>query len=485
MRLAGGIPDLGFHRSPANGTFPGGYEGTQNTEISIALTENERQKQDALIHFLVAGASIKGILATACCWYSVFLQSKFKLHWHILAMSLDGLDDNSTAPSRGDLSVVYTFVHEIAKMLKSTANLALVTIVDELDNANLLKPQLDEERAIPNQAVWAAIGWITMLYEAIPDPKPDKLEVTRTSTSLSGYRNQLFSRKYFTFKQGFDHTDMPLYRMISKFGDLIPEIPTPLPYHRASETIKVPSVCFITLQNLADLKIEWVTSLSLHLELDSSRKTLKLFQFPSFCRMMITGEGDSALSRLLNNNAARSSENVTEPEVPSQDFFREILLSYRVIFGQDERSWKAFSRIIPAWEDRVDLSSNPSWESSWDCDPLLHVLCGRSVETPEARQVYEEVDANEPTSNYIPHADFKFFGKRLLDLQDFIDQHQPRNVRGLLNDRRDVAAWYTLWNNQLLIIFATVTIFFMVLSFVFQVWQVWLAKEQLKQGVTQ
>jgi hypothetical protein len=152
--------------------------------------------------------------------------------------------------------------------------------------------------------------------------------------------------------------------------------------------------------------------------------------------------------RLLNNNAARSSENVTEPEVPSQDFFREILLSYRVIFGQDERSWKAFSRIVPAWEDRVDLSSNPSWESSWDCDPLLHVLCGRSVETPEARQVYEEVDANEPTSNYIPHADFKFFGKRLLDLQDFIDQHQPRNVRGLLNDRRDVAAWYTLWNNQ-------------------------------------
>lgn len=136
-----------------------------------------------------------------------------------------------------------------------------------------------------------------MLYEAIPDPKPDKLEVTRTSTSLSGYRNQLFSRKYFTFKQGFDHTDMPLYRLISKFGDLIPEIPTPLPYHRASETIKVPSVCFITLQGLADLKIEWVTSLSLHLELDSSRKTLKLFQFPSFCRMMITGEGHNSLSR--------------------------------------------------------------------------------------------------------------------------------------------------------------------------------------------
>jgi hypothetical protein len=287
-----------------------------------------------------------------------------------------------------------------------------------------------------------------MLYEAAAEPKPDKLEVTRTSTSLSGYRNQLFSRKYFNYKQGFDYIDVPLYRLISKFGDLIPEVPTPLPYHRASETIKVPSVCFITLQNLADLRIEWVTSLALHLELDSSRKTLKVFQFPSFCRMMMAGEGNNTLSRLLNNNAARASEDVTKPQVPSKDFFGEILLSYRVIFGQDERSWKAFSRIVPAWEERAERSTNPSWESNWDCDPLLHVLCGRSAETSEARKLYDEIDANEPTSNYAPHADFKFFGKRLLDLQDFIDQHRPRNVRELLNDRRDVAAWYTLWNNQ-------------------------------------
>ncbi len=209
--------------------------------------------------------------------------------------------------------MIYSFVHEIAKLLKSTADLALVTIVDELDNANLLKPQLDEERAFPNQAVWTAIGWLStfvfqswgnfvnsfsaMLYEAVPDPKPDKLEVTRTSTSSSGYRNQLFSRKYFNYKQGFDHIDVPLYRLISKFGDLIPEVPTPLPYQRASETIKVPTVCFSTLQNLADLRIEWVTSLYLHLELDSSRKTLKLFQFPSFCRLMLAGDGVNVLSR--------------------------------------------------------------------------------------------------------------------------------------------------------------------------------------------
>ncbi len=134
--------------------------------------------------------------------------------------------------------------------------------------------------------------------------------------------------------------------------------------------------------------------------------------------------------------------------MPSEEFFKEILLSYRVIFGQDERSWKAFSRMFPAWEDRPQSSSDPAWEPNWDCDPLLHIICGRSAETPETRKIYEDVDANEPTNNYVPHANFRFFGQRFLDLQDFIDQHQPRNVRGLLNDRRDVAAWYTLWNNQ-------------------------------------
>jgi len=135
-----------------------------------------------------------------------------------------------------------------------------------------------------------------MLYDAEPHPSPDKLEVTKTSRNMSGRGNPLHTRKYYNYKQGFDHIDGPLYRLISKFGDLIPEGPVPLPYHRSSESIKVKSVCFDTLRTLADLRIEWVTSLALHLELDSSRKTLKLFQFPSYCSMMLAGKAN-VLSR--------------------------------------------------------------------------------------------------------------------------------------------------------------------------------------------
>lgn len=66
----------------------------------------------------------------------------------------------------------------------------------------------------------------------------------------------------------------------------------------------------------------------------------------------------------------------------------------------------------------------------------------------EARKIYDAIDANEPHNCYNPNTEFPFLGKRLLELQQFIRHHQPQNVRALLNDRRDVAAWYTAWNNQ-------------------------------------
>jgi hypothetical protein len=294
-----------------------------------------------------------------------------------------------------------------------------------------------------------------MLYEAVPWPKADKLEVMKTSTGFSGYHNALVTRKFNTFKQGFDYIDLPFYSLLGRFGDLIPEVKQHqfldhgFPGNRASEHILVGHVCYNTLQSLAGLKIEWVTSLSLHLELDSGKKTLKLFQFPSFCRMMVVERRGNILSRLLNDHAARSSEDARAPDVATDDLFEEVLLSYRLLFGQDDRSWKAFSRMVPLWEEQ---RGRVSWETSWDCDPLLPVLCGRSCTDEEARQVYDEIDANEPANYYDPNTEFPFFGKRLLELQQLIKQYQPQDVRSLLNDRRDVASWYTLRTNQVRII---------------------------------
>jgi len=223
-----------------------------------------------------------------------------------------------------------------------------------------------------------------------------------------------------------------------------------------------------------------VSSLALHLELDSGKKTLKVFQYPSFCRMMTIERKDNLLSRLLNDHAAQSWEDVRDPDVHTNEIFKEILRSYRLIFGQDERSWKAFLSTIPTSSEQQALA-----ESSWSSDPLLYVLCGKSCMSDESQRIYDDIDADEPANYYNPQSEFPFFGNRLLELQQFVKQHQPQTVRSLLNDRRDVAAWWTLWNNQLLLCFATFTIILMVLSLFFQIWQVILAKQQLQQSLPQ
>lgn len=144
---------------------------------------------------------------------------------------------------------------------------------------------------------------LAMLYQAIPKPKLDKLEVAETSTSSYGMRNNLNTRKYFTYRLGFEYIDFPFYNLLSRFGDLIPESRALTIYEPPAarpgdlESIYVASVCFQALHEFAELNIEWVTSLSLHLELDSSRKTLKVFQFPSFCRLMTVEKKNNILSR--------------------------------------------------------------------------------------------------------------------------------------------------------------------------------------------
>lgn len=132
------------------------------------MTQEELQKQYDLLFILVGDQVIKGSLADSCLWYGRYLQSKFYHHWHLLAPSLVGLEDNSTKPASGDLVIVYNFVIEVAKLLKTRRNLALVEIVDELDNRSMLKPQMDEERAILNQIVFATLGWLSMHRTSTP-----------------------------------------------------------------------------------------------------------------------------------------------------------------------------------------------------------------------------------------------------------------------------------------------------------------------------
>jgi len=201
---------------------------------------------------------------------------------------------------------------------------------------------------------------------------------------------------------------------------------------------------------------------------------------------MIDRKGDRTghiLSRLLNDHAKRLFEDVNPPDIKPALLFEEILRSYRLIFGQDERSWKAFSKILTKLEE--DQGQGRSISA---CDPLLRVLCGQSCASPEARAIYEEIDVRRgaipdgQTMHCNLYTEFPFFGPRLLELQQFDRRCQPQTVRSTQEDKRDVAPWFTLRNKRLLVFLTTFTILLLVVILGLQIWQTMLLKQELEQG---
>jgi hypothetical protein len=65
-----------------------------------------------------------------------------------------------------------------------------------------------------------------------------------------------------------------------------PEVSCRPSFVSVSEDIYIQLVCYSTAQYTTKLEIEWVDCLTQHLELDVTRRTLKLFRYPSYCRMM-------------------------------------------------------------------------------------------------------------------------------------------------------------------------------------------------------
>jgi hypothetical protein len=105
------------------------------------------------------------------------------------------------------------------------------------------------------------------------------------------------------YQQSLHDIDQPLYLLLQKFGKIVPIANTSrgleavgLTTNPYDPAIELSLVCFHTLHRVASIKIEWVDSLSLHLEFDSYKKVLKIFRFPSPCLIMATNNS-SVLSQ--------------------------------------------------------------------------------------------------------------------------------------------------------------------------------------------
>lgn len=272
-----------------------------------------------------------------------------------------------------------------------------------------------------------------LLYEVPLEQPRHKLQIKAILTTPAYSTGSFDSRNFKEHIQGFDYVDKPFYQLLSQFGDIIPEVKPEVArrasYIPASENIHVQLVCYGTAWRISRLEIEWVDTLSQHLDLDASHRILKLFRFPSYCRMMYHKR--NIHRQLLTDHVMSQSDNDKEPVVPSETLFRELLLTYRVLFGQDERSFRALQRYCSGQDEHLAA------------DPMLQVLCEKSCATQEALELYRDIDAGAVRDTYDSNADFPILGQKLLALQQFVKEYHPKTLTALLRDRRDPAAWYS------------------------------------------
>ena len=78
-------------------------------------------------------------------------------------------------------------------------------------------------------------------------------------------------------------------------------------------------------------------------------------------------------------------------------------------------------------------------------DPMLPIICGHHCESDESRAVYDEIDAEDPSTHYSPSQDFPYLGRRLEILQAYVKNHRPKSFWALWHDDRDVGFWWTFW----------------------------------------
>ncbi|KAH7416707.1 hypothetical protein BKA64DRAFT_273793 [Cadophora sp. MPI-SDFR-AT-0126] len=405
---------------------------------------------DAFITAITGDLLDAGIFKSAADWYLGFLESMIRDSWvDVFRPVLNNINLKTETPSEEDIAVTFKALETIVSILKEK-NLALVDIVNALYKMGALK-ETDGDQTHATRLVFHAVGWITLLYSPDPNTKSVGLNIM-SSDEAENHSKNIPSRRpgrprskiISKTRQSIDLVDHPLPDLLKKFGRIMPEHDRPIfsgqitplapCYTRPDEWLEAPMLCFYTLHMVTSIKIEWVDCLCLHLDFDSQSKILRLFRFPSLCLVMCCNRQQCCLSQLFSDAANRNGFNGPGQD-DARDYFKEVLLSYRLIFGQDRSSWPYYKLLRPSLAASVNETP----------DPLLDIVCGQSWESEDSRQIWNEIGAEDPADRYSLTEDFEFLSKRLMTLQRYVKGHNPSGFLSLWYDRRYPLQWWNLW----------------------------------------
>lgn len=146
---------------------------------------------------------------------------------------------------------------------------------------------------------------------------------------------------------------------------------------------------------------------------------------------------------------------------------REVLQSYRLVFGQDKRSRTMYWNTI-----------RPSLRKDKCHDPFLDDLCRLGGASFESRWPDLGELLNMREMAFHP-SDFAVYGERLGKIQRYIGQRQPRRLLEMWRDRRNPEKFFTFWA---VIIFGGVTVILSLVQIALTAGQLVLSYKQLHQS---
>ena len=414
----------------------------------------------------ITGANTVSSTRTTCeNWYLTYLDARVAQTWlSVTSKVLPGVEAHVAATHIRTKVHVYEVLFVLAKSLEKDHECSFTEMAKVLQSKGLIK---DDADPLAVQLVFQYVGWLTALYDPLPDPSTTHLSLRKPKDKAR--RRKLVQKTVVRqLSVVISGADRPIQQLLRRFGSLLPEAECVRGSQQApgleagSECIIAAYISFQSLQQMLNIRLEWVDVLNQHLEFDQRKRVLRVFKLPSICRLMYREEEGTLLNRLFREDEKERDEGTRSPHYHSadiEDFLVEVILSYRLIFGRDRRSRARIGRLLER-EKR-------GWQDEGLCDPLLQILCTKSDQSPEIQELYADLEAKE-FEGYISVEDFPFLARRLFDLQRFSMAQNPHSWRRLWSDQRNITAWFTIWA---VVIIGGLTTLFQVLQFVFQVYQ--------------
>ncbi|KAK4101019.1 hypothetical protein N658DRAFT_567046 [Parathielavia hyrcaniae] len=227
-----------------------------------------------------------------------------------------------------------------------------------------------------------------------------------------------------------DMCDRPLHVLLKSFGNLLPARASNTALAAvesskaaASWTALYPSeLNAYLLHALLRVRFRWVDSLALHLDYDRSTRTLSLFSFPSICISQLR-ERSGTIFAFASTELQPADPRADENDIAH--LLEEVLLSFRLLFGQSAKSRKLFRHIF-----------NPAEAPFPQPDLLLPLLF--SEKQPFAGAAEKKWTPRDRRVYYAAR-DFPVLYERIELLAKELNGVKPKSMGNLLRDRRDTA----------------------------------------------